>query len=386
MSQSMAVPAAEEFHASKFKLALDLAGLSQTLAAARMGISAKTVGALVKGGVTLSIEYAELASMATGMPLSFFILPGAELPEGSTTFRKTSTVRVGDERMVRAELSALYLAAGQLTEMADIRNRTDWIDGLAPRSTPSIEDIEQLAGRMRHTMGVAATGPLDNVIRRLEKSGVIVAPLSTPLAAKARSSTRIEGVTAPGFMGDTTVLGYFRGSRSGDGMRFTVAHEAGHALLQRHRSPQTAVAREREASLFAAALLMPRADAQAVISPATDLRDYASIKAGWGVSIASLITRAWTLGIIDQERRRSLMIQMSARHWRVHEPVHVAEEQPIYLKQLVGGALGTIETPTKVCVEPKPVEDFLGIPFDLMSHWANGLERKKSGDDDPAAL
>ena len=366
----------QEFLPARLKLALELRGLSQSQVAARMGISAVTLSRVLSGFTTFSTEHAELAATALGVPLTFFILRGADLPEEVITFRKTSNVTVKDLRKVRAEYAVLSQSVDSLESMTGIAGRTDWINAIAPASTPSLEDIEGIAQRTREHLGIPSHGPVDNVTRRLEEAGIVVAPMATALSSAATHNPRLEGIAAPELAHQSVVLGYFKGSRSGDGIRFTVAHEAGHAILQRRRSPQTTAAAEREASLFAASLLFPEPDARAAIASWTDLRDYAVVKAGWGVSIASLISRAYTLGIIDSSRRRSLMMQLSARGWRTHEPVHVAEERPVYLKQMIGSSFGTIDSPTEVTVSRTGVEQFLGMPFSMVNTWADGLKVK----------
>lgn len=84
---------------------------------------------------------------------------------------------------------------------------------------------------------------------------------------------------------------------------------------------------------------MPKADAERVLDPLMNLVDYRALKAEWGILISGLIMRARKLGIIDMDRARSLMVQLSARGWRKREPVHVELERPVALKQILGGTV-----------------------------------------------
>ena len=66
-----------------------------------------------------------------------------------------------------------------------------------------------------------------------------------------------------------------------------------------------------------------------LIAPDFTLESYARLKAKWGVSIQALVRRARDLAIIDYNRYRSLMIQISSRGWRKNEPVHIPVEMPL---------------------------------------------------------
>ena len=112
-----------------------------------------------------------------------------------------------------------------------------------------------------------------------------------------------EGISHPSGM-TRPIVAYTKKRRSGDGIRFTIAHEAGHLILQRKRMPATKKMREEEAHRFAGAFLLPLKDAKTVLNPKMELRDFVEIKAGWGIAISALITREARMGIIDRERQR----------------------------------------------------------------------------------
>jgi Zn-dependent peptidase ImmA (M78 family) len=65
------------------------------------------------------------------------------------------------------------------------------------------------------------------------------------------------------------------------------------------------------------------------------LTELAKLKAHWGISIQALIMRASHLGIMDEARKGSLFVQLSARGWRKAEPVEVHFEEPILLWTLL---------------------------------------------------
>ena len=50
--------------------------------------------------------------------------------------------------------------------------------------------------------------------------------------------------------------------------------------------------------------------------------------------------RARDLGVISADRARSLQIQLSSQGWRTNEPVPVADEKPVLLRQALRKVCG----------------------------------------------
>jgi Zn-dependent peptidase ImmA (M78 family) len=122
--------------------------------------------------------------------------------------------------------------------------------------------------------------------------------------------------------------------------RFAVAHELGHLVLHTYRRRVADRVAENEADRFASAFLVPSAPARDIFAVSASLYDYGHLQAEWGVSMAALITRAWAVGVISDERRASLFKQLSARGWRRAEPVRVSPEQPALLGTLLQRRFG----------------------------------------------
>ncbi|WEV46450.1 XRE family transcriptional regulator [Bifidobacterium sp. ESL0690] len=367
-----------EFNPQRLKLALELKRWTQKKLAAKMDITSTTLSLIMNAKLPFSTAHAETASMATGLPLNFFVLPSQAISPDQLTFRKTSNVSRTRIKSMSAEYSLMESAVTSLGKMCRTDRRADWIDNLAPNTSPTSTDIEELAQATRKQLGITARGRVDNVIRSLEKGGIVIAAMATAPSEDPTQNAKMEGVTHPQSTNAPLTIGYFPGARPGDGTRFTIAHELGHAILQRKRHPVSGKVTEAEASAFASAFLLPKYDAFAAIRPSMKLMEYADVKAQWGISIAAAVRRARDLDIITPDRYKSLQIQINQMHWRRAEPVTVEQEHPIYLKQLVGSALGTIKTATEVSVAPPAVEQYLGLPFDMVSAWADGLTPEKN--------
>ena len=160
--------------------------------------------------------------------------------------------------------------------------------------------------------------------------------------------------------GSRAVLISYIAGTTGDRERFTVAHELGHIVLHKDRDVAIKL-REQEAHQFAGATLLPREVAVSEISETLSLQGYMRLKARYGLSIQSAIARGRTLGLISQERQRSLMIQISSRGWRKSEPVDVRPESPMLLWSELVAKFGT--TPYL------PAGKALGVAPALLWEW-----------------
>lgn len=369
-----------DFNPDRINLARQYRGWTKKELADRCGIAPARITDYTKGTKPLDEATAQLFSMVTGFPLNFFILSEETIDERQLTFRKHSKMSKKLVSQVVSEFELLSSTVTRLTGMSQMGGRDRWLSALAPKTDPSMDDIERIAQDVRTFWAIPVNGPIRNVLRNLDRNGITAAPLTTDI-----HDATGDGVSRPTVPHSNSVIGYFPDNKPGDRIRFTVAHELGHLILHRYRIPVDDKLKELEAHAFAGALLMPESDARTILSPYMTLNDYAHVKAGWGVSIAALITRALRLGIIDSDRRRSLMIQMADRRWNHKEPVDVPIEQPILLKQMVGQTLGDVSDYRNPTASIRGVEGFLGLPFQLLNRWCNNDLSVKTNNDFSAA-
>jgi Zn-dependent peptidase ImmA (M78 family) len=201
------------------------------------------------------------------------------------------------------------------------------------------EDIERLAAETREALRLGPDGPIPHVTRALERSGIATVPLVLPAETDAETST------VPGHFGMSywagpgayALVGFFPGNKP-DRDRFTLGHELGHLVLHTHR--RGADDPEEEANRFAGEFLMPAHRAREILTPDLTLKDFARLKAIWGMSIQALIMRALHCGCIDKARHRSLFMQLSARGWRRNEPVVMHPEEPLLTWKLLRAEFG----------------------------------------------
>jgi Zn-dependent peptidase ImmA (M78 family)/transcriptional regulator with XRE-family HTH domain len=321
----------------RIRLAREACRLTQAELAELSGLEQNTLSDY-ELGVILSPAADAVARIAaaTQFPERFFWRgPLPDLPDGHYRKLKRGTTKVA--KQVRAQVR-------QVVEVVQISH--DVVNLPLVRLEPvrgeklSLSEVEQAAADARVRVGVGQRDPIPNVMRAVERSGVVVVGL--PMEMEDH-----DGFSAWPEFGNPElgrpVIAFTNGA-AGDRMRFTVSHEFGHLLLHTLRPFITPDLAEQEANRFAGAFLLPEEAALESLRPPVTLTTLMGIKATHGVSIAMAAQRALDLQIIDRPHFVSLRKQISARGWTKVEPIEVIPESPLLLAKLLGivGGKGSI--------------------------------------------
>ena len=318
-------------------------GWSQSELARMIGVTQPAVSQIEKTG-NVSPENLTAIVEVTGFSLRWFQqgnLP--DLPMGSLRFRKRASATLTDDERVRAVVRQVLEIVDRFSpalEIPPVRLRP-----CAAAEEVTDEWIEMKALEVREWLGIGPVDPIPSVVRAMERAGIMVMGSALPIKAHDAVSYWSPDTQRP-------VICFSRGF-SGDHQRLSIAHEGGHLVLHHLRSPAPKLA-EHEAYRFAAALLLPNTAAYEEIESPVTLRSLAYVKAKWGISIAALIGRSEDLHIISSDKRISLEKQLSARGWRKAEPVHVPDERPTLIGQIIEAATGT--------ARPQSLHLALGLP------------------------
>jgi Zn-dependent peptidase ImmA (M78 family)/transcriptional regulator with XRE-family HTH domain len=301
-------------------------GWSGTELADRVGTSQPTISRLEHNTYT-SAELVDQIADATGYSRWWFEQgPLPDLPKGTLKFRKKASSSVRDDERVRAHVrQAIEVVerVGHRPEAPPVRVRP-----LRPDDVITDVGIEDLALDVREQLGVGPTDPIPNLVRAIERAGIVV-------IGSVVSIDKHDGASYwPDCPFGRPLICVSRGV-PGDRERLSVGHELGHLILHQYGSHEPKDA-ERQANRFAGALLVPASEAIAELGhgPVT-LHRLAHAKARWGVSIAAFVMRCFDLQLIDKQKQTSLLKQISARGWRRSEPVEVPYESPRLLQRLL---------------------------------------------------
>jgi len=171
----------------------------------------------------------------------------------------------------------------------------------------------------------APTGPLPNLIQRVEATG-------TPVMFADLGHEKLRAMSMAGVKGDNAHVVVLNSRLPASAQRFALAHEVGHLVM--HDGVSTPDM-EKEADDFASALLMPAID----IGPQlrnVRFRDLGELKRQWHVSLAALIYRAYSLGVITERHYRSLNMALNKLpNGRKREPGEFEPETPTLIHDAI---------------------------------------------------
>ena len=179
----------------------------------------------------------------------------------------------------------------------------------APYRVGSLSDAEDAARALRSEWNLGE-GPIPLLAELLEAHGVRVLQLSL---------SDIEGMTAlvRGRGGHPARVIAVKKNRTTDRMRFSLAHELGHIVLDTSRFDDE----EKAANRFAGAFLLPAGSLRAEVGASRsriDLSELGSLKLRFGISIQSILYRCQELGIISEPTFKAAFGEYDA--WKREAP------------------------------------------------------------------
>lgn len=302
----------------RVKQARELKGLTQNTIAKRLKITHSAISQIESGQIQPSEAILQGIAFQCGFPPAFFQQEDfVDFPLGSLLFRSRSTMT----KTERAK--ALQLARTVYEQYSYLARRIKKV----PVSIPRLNEDAAAAARLtRSALGLSPDAPILNLIRSIERAGVIV--LGLPGAFKntdAFSTWVVRHELAP-----VIVL---LATNSGDRLRYSVAHELGH-LVMHHMVFGELPKLEAEANQFAAELLMPAEGISCELEPPITIESLLKLKQRWKVSMQALARRAYDLGTVTQGQYKYIMQQISKRGWRKNEPNPLPVEQPRALRKM----------------------------------------------------
>ncbi len=184
------------------------------------------------------------------------------------------------------------------------------VDGLAA-SIEAMDQIEEVAERVRNAWDLGSD-PIPDLIDVLETNGIRV------FMIEADADNKFDGLAARVSGMPIVVVGRYW---PGDRQRFTLAHEVGHLMLE-GRLPAD-LDEEMACNSFAGAFLFPRASVLQELGEhrnAIELKELGLLKEEFGLSMAGILYRARSLGIISTAYREEQAKLFRFKGWYRKEP------------------------------------------------------------------
>lgn len=340
------------FQAERLTQARDARGLTQTALAEIINRPSSSISRWENGGQLPEIEALDGLSRALNVPIAFFMKP---IPDHGTAPFFFRSMAVTTQSLRKRTQSRLRWAQDISVVLQE------WLE-LPQINVPRLEasdyreikddDIERIASECR-TSWELGMGPIMDVLLILENAGIIVVKEEVGAAA-------MDGLSNWSIADNRAYMLIAKDKDTCVRSRMDSAHELGHLVLHHSIKPETLKSAadfkeiERQAFYFAGAFLMPAESFGSEIwSPS--LNTLLALKERWKTSLAAMIMRCTSLGIISEDYQRQMWKYYSSRGWRKNEPLDdtLVPENPRLLARSI-----KLLVEEKVCSREQLLNDF----------------------------
>lgn len=343
-----------KFNPNQLKKARLMRGLSMSELATKASLSRESISKYEQGVTKPRGDSILKLANALQFPTIFFGKSDTTIPMGTVFFRSqaASTNKMRKMQKVRLDFAAQsikyisnYIKLPKLIIPEPINLKIENI---------STKIIKEKALEVRKIWNLG-NGPIKNLTNAMEAHGIVIAETTMHSEKMDAVSTWANG---------RPIIALTNNNESVMRRRFNLAHELGHILL--HVSVENIFdltnknyknLLEKQANQFASSLLLPD-DSFTEHLISTSMSFFRQSKLYWNVSISALIYKANELHLLSENQYLYLQKQISANHWRKHEPDDdkIAQEHPRIFKK-------ALEMLLKVNVVSKQdVKMFLGFP------------------------
>lgn len=310
------------FNPGMLTLAREAVGLTQAAIAQHTQVSQSLMSKIENGFEEPSQEFLSKAATICAVPVRFFEQDDS-MPSDTVYdifHKKRLTLPQKPLKKANANVQKLRMEIARLLKSFDVP---------APRPFPTFsldthDSPAEIALLTRATWRVDS-GPLPNLVQAVEATG-------TPVILTDLGHEKLRAMSVAGVTGDNAHIIVLNSRLPASAQRFALAHEVGHLVMHDGISTPDM---EREADDFASALLMPAEDISRQLRNVR-LRDLGELKRRWRVSLAALIYRAHSLGLITERHYRSLNMDLNALpNGRKREPGEFEPERPALVQRVI---------------------------------------------------
>lgn len=305
--------------------------------------------AMIEGGVEGAASSETMGAIADALafPIEFFYQAESRLGFGSSSlyYRKMSAITAADRKSISSITNLSRIGLKRLLDAVEV-------DSDLSLPQVHLKDVggspSKAAAIVRAGWGLP-DGPVQHLTSFVERCGIVI--VESDFGVRGISGTSMRHTNLPPVI-------FLNNSLPPDRYRYTLAHEVGHLVL--HDSPRETM--EDEADDFASELLLQKTEFKVSVSQfggRPTLRNLVALKPYWKVAISSMIMRLGELGIISEDYKRSMFIQMSTLKMRMSEPQPFDKEVPTLYSNIVRSALGDLpgdaDIPAKIMKMPADV-------------------------------
>lgn len=320
----------QKFNGQRLKEALQFREKKMTELADETGISKQSLSLYANDGNVPPFDNVIKIARALDFPTDFFMSEDlCTSSTGNTYFRSqaSATKKSRNAQKIKLEyVSKMYEVILNYMNVPEL-NIPDTSAINVPEdianvdSDRAVNEIEKLAKLVREHWNLG-NGPIDNLQYALQSNGIIVTgfrDVDTDIDAFSQQIT-IDGKVV-------YIIALAIGSKPIERLRFDMAHELGHILMHMWGEDNEDIskdefnAREKQANMFASALLLPNETfSKSVSAYPTNIDYYLALKKKWKVSMQAMMYRARQLDIISTNQFQYMMRTMSKNGNRTYEP------------------------------------------------------------------
>lgn len=309
-------------YGERIKQVRELNGWTQTEVAKRFEVTQPFIAQVENGWSKAPDDFIQSFVFRTGFPFHFFETPPeTDFPLGSLLFRARADMTEREQKAVHRHAQMAYEVMRRMLTGRAVQE--------VPMRVPNVPgDPERAASIARSELGLSPDQPIKHVIHTMESAGVLV--IALPRAFEKGDAFSVWGFSDDRNRRPIVILS---SSRPADRVRLSAAHELGHLVM--HQPLPASPSIHSEADRFAGAFLLPPDAMRQEVGGTTTLETFLNLKVKWGVSVQALIVRANELALITPRKYRTLFQRLSARGWRMHEPLssQVPLERPRAVRQ-----------------------------------------------------
>ncbi len=322
-----------KFNGARLKEALQFRGMKMTKLATLTGISKQSLSNYANESNVPPYDNVNNIAKALDFPPDYFMVEDLCTTATDNTYFRSQAAATKTAQ--RAQVVKMEYVAKMYDALLDY---VDWPelslpkidfeqnDDLVAVDTPEMmEQIESVANQVREQWNLG-TGPIENLQFVLESHGIIVTSSKYVESEIDAFSQKIR-IGKGREQGYVYIIAIAVGEKPIERLRFDMAHELGHILLHpwdesnEDLDKEAFNAREKQANMFASALLLPRRSfTRDIAAYATEIDYYRHLKKKWRVSMQAMMFRARQIGIISGNQFSYMMRQVSKNGWRKKEP------------------------------------------------------------------
>lgn len=353
----------QNFKPERLKQALAARKFSQGQLATLVGVSPATVSKWRSGDQSPEADALNRLAEKLSLASEWFTRP--LLGEALTPkYRSNAQALASARSKLEARMEWAQEIAVKLGEFANYPTVNIPARDFTDPDQISSADIEQAAQECRDLWRLGRS-PVQDLALAVESAGVILVREETEISSIEGLSCWSDVLQRPIILLSADKANAFRS-------RFDLAHELAHIVLHKHISAATERERykqiEKQAHQFAGAFLLPAETFAADIQVPVTLDSLLILKQRWGVSVAAMLMRLETLGIIDADDKLGLFKRRSARWGAKSEPGDDKRdpELPRILRRTIellisSGVMPASAIPRHLGLSPRDVETLAGL-------------------------